>query len=178
MGRVDVALQDLQPVAVLGDLRGDVLRLGDERPFHRGERRGRAARAHVRPDDAAALLTWIRDGSDLVLEIALGRLVRHVETAPGDVELPAVVDAAQAMLFVAPEEQRCAPVRAVQAQDARAAGAVAESDEVLAEDSEASGRTIGCGQFGGEQRRHPVLPEELAHGRARANLREQLVVFF
>ena len=40
-------------------------------------------------------------GAHLVLEVGLGRLRRHVDAGAGRVELPAVVDAAQAFLFVA-----------------------------------------------------------------------------
>src|SRR5207237_3642907 len=56
---VDVALEDLEPVAVLGDLRRDVLLLGKPRPLDRRKSGWIGAWAHVRPDAAATLLAGI-----------------------------------------------------------------------------------------------------------------------
>ena len=65
--------------------------------------------------------------------------------APVDVELPAVVDAAQAVLFVAAEEHRGAAVRAGVADQADASRCVAERDEVLAQQSHLIGGQSGEG---------------------------------
>src|SRR6266567_4450461 len=56
---------------------------------HRGEfvlreRRLLSPGPHVGPDDSVALATGIGHGPDLVLEIALGRLVWHIDAAAQD----------------------------------------------------------------------------------------------
>jgi hypothetical protein len=102
--RVDVSLQRLHVVALdhaLADYtlgREVALELGQGRYF-----RG-SSRPHVRPDDAVALHTRVSDGAYLALEIAFGGLRGHVDTSTRHVELPAVIDAAQPVLFVAAEE--------------------------------------------------------------------------
>ena len=58
----------------------------------------------------------------LFLKLRLGRLGRHVDAGAGRVELPAVVDAAQAVLLVTSEEHRGAAVRAGVGDDADLAG--------------------------------------------------------
>ena len=85
--------------------------------------------------------------ADLVLEVVLLRLVHHVDAGAGDVELPAVIDAAQAAFLVAPEVQRGATVRAEFVDQADAAFAVAERDQVLAEQADADRRTVGFGDL-------------------------------
>src|SRR6266568_4990331 len=82
---IDAALDRLGEVAGLVAHRDEALVLGDEVPLDLRQARRLAARAHVRPDDAAALRARIADGVDLVLEVALRRLVRHVYALAGDV---------------------------------------------------------------------------------------------
>ena len=48
-----------------------------------GQRRRHVARAHVGPDDAAALYAGVGARAHLVLEVALGRLRRHVDAGAG-----------------------------------------------------------------------------------------------
>jgi hypothetical protein len=88
-----------------------------------------------------------------------------------------VVDAAQAIFLVAPEEERRAAVRAVRAQQADASLRVAKGDEVLAERAHAHGRAVGRRQLGADQDRLPVLAHQVAHRRARPDARQKLVVF-
>src|SRR5690606_40923450 len=111
-------------------------------------------------------------GADLVLEVALRRLRRHVDTGAGDVELPAVVDAAQAVLLVAPEEHGGAAVRTGVRDQADLTRSRAEPDEVLAEDAHALGRAVRRGQLAGDEHRDPVLAHEVAHRRPGPNLTE------
>ena len=75
--------------------------------------------------------------------------------APVAVELPAVIDAAQTALFVAAEEHRRAAVRAERARPGRRLPlAVAERDEVFAEQADANRRAV----------RSPAVPLESAAG--------------
>src|SRR5438309_1521217 len=69
--------------------------------FQVGQRRRCRAWTHVGPDQSAALLARVGDGRDLRAEVTLSRLVGHVDAVARDVELPAVVDAAQTRLLVA-----------------------------------------------------------------------------
>jgi hypothetical protein len=90
----------------------------------------------VGPDQAAPLPDRVGARAQALLELVLGRLVRHVDALPVDVELPAVVDAAQAALLVAAEEQAGTAVRAELVEPAEAALAVAEGDQPLAEQAD------------------------------------------
>jgi hypothetical protein len=82
-------------------------------------------------------------GYDLQLEIRLGRFVGHVHTPTARIELPAVIDAPQAALFIAPKEQRGAAMRAMTAYQADLPSGVAEGDELLAEQQYAHGIAVG-----------------------------------
>ena len=98
----------------------DALVLGQQAGFDVRQRRRVAARAHVDPDEAAALVDLVGLGVDLVLEVLVRRHVGHVDAVAVDVEFPAVIDAAEAVFLVAPEEQRGAAVRAAMVHDADA----------------------------------------------------------
>src|SRR5690606_9334342 len=113
------------------------------------QRRRYLARAHVGPDDATALVRAVRLRVHLVLEIALGGLRGHVNAGARDVEFPAVVDAAQAFLFVAPEEQRGASVGTRVLYEANRAGGCPIGDELLAQELDTHGRAIGRWQLVG-----------------------------
>ena len=91
VGRIDVAFQDLQPVAL--ELKGGRRRAVEHIGFQIGQWRRVCAWPHIGPDDPAALLAGIGHRLDPVLEVRLGWLVGHVEAVAGDVELPAVVHA-------------------------------------------------------------------------------------
>src|SRR5262249_2180345 len=99
----------------------------------RGRRR---ALAHIGPDQAVALEHLVALGLDLLRKGVVRRHVRHVEAIAVDVELPAVIGAAQPLVLVAAEEQRGAAVRAAVIEDADPAGAVAKGHELLAEQKE------------------------------------------
>ncbi len=82
------------------------------------------------------------------------------------VELPAVIDAAQAALLVAREEQGRAAMAAIGVEQSDAARAVAEGDEVLAQEPHADGRAVALRQLARERRGLPIAPEQLARRRA------------
>src|SRR5205823_1088941 len=104
---IDVAFEGLHVVGVAHDLRDRALRGGgDHIRFDVREGRRYFTGAHVGPDDAVALDAGIGGCLDLGPEVAFGRLRRHVDALPRDIELPAVVNAAQAFFFIAAEEQR------------------------------------------------------------------------
>ena len=144
--------------------------------FQLRKRRRDRAGAHVGPDDAIALMAAVRLDLDLVLEVALGRLRWHVDAITVHVELPAVVDAANARLLIPTEEQARAPMRAVVVDQPHGAGGVAEGDELLAEQLDAHGRAVGVRQLAGLERGQPVFTEEVAHECARAYAAEQVVI--
>src|SRR5262249_5256996 len=95
----------------------------------------------------------------------------HVEAPAGDVEFPAVIDAAHPALLVAAEKQRRAAVRTAMIHHADPAGAVAKGNELLAEQHEAD-RRAAARNLGGEQRGNPVFPHQLTHDGARADARQ------
>src|SRR5712664_1212709 len=87
------------------------------RPALRGPEEG--------PDDPARFHRRIGPSAYLVREAQLLRLIQHVHAAAVDVELPAVVDAAQSAVFVPPQEERGLPVRAALTPGARGSSTAA-----------------------------------------------------
>jgi hypothetical protein len=98
-----------------------------------------------------------------VLEVVLLRLVHHFDAGAGDVELPAMIDAAQATFLVAPEIERDAPMRAELLKQADTAFAVTKCHQVFAEQADAGGRAVGFGNFLREECRNPVHAHRIAH---------------
>ncbi len=105
--------------------------------------------AQVSPNDAASLLAGIRRQLDLVLEVAIGRLRRHVYAAAIHIVFPPVVDATQAALFIAAEKERGPPVGAMLLQQTDPAGAVPKRDEVFPQELDPNGRAVRLGQMRG-----------------------------
>src|SRR5712691_3849500 len=97
---------------------------------------------HVHPDRSAPLAGRVRLDVNLVFEVALGRLAGHVYAGALGVELPAVVDAAQATLFVSAEKERRAAVRTEGADDANLAVGVAERDQVFTQNADPRGFAV------------------------------------
>ena len=170
MRGVDLALERLQVIAVALDEGHLHLVLGKIENLERRQRRGLRARAHVDPHDAGALHHLVGLGLHLLLE-ARRRQARHVDAVARNVELPAVIDAANALFLVAPEEQRCAAMRTAVIHHADPAGAIAKRDEFLAEQHQANRRTIAH-KLGRHQRRDPVAAHQIAHHGACADARQ------
>src|SRR5262249_50416644 len=135
------------------------------------------ARPHVRPHDVAALDARIRAGPDLRLEIALRRLVGHVDAGALAVELPAVIHAADPLALVPTEEERRPAVRAVILDQPEAAGGRAKRDQVLTEEADPDGRAVRLRHLAGHERGNPVLPDQGADRGVGPDATEELVVF-
>src|SRR5579864_8094322 len=86
----------------------------------------RLFRPHIGPKRAVHLFDRVRDSFHLVFEVAVLGLVRHVDARAIHVELPAVIDAAQAALLVASPEEIGTTVWAVLFEQANLAIGVAE----------------------------------------------------
>jgi hypothetical protein len=151
------------------------MRVGDLGPFERRQCRRQGDRAHVHPDHAGFVDGLVGRLGDLLGEAAPGRLVRHIDAATISIELPAVVHASQAIVFVATPEQVRVAVRAPGVEDGRATAGGAEGDEVFAQQPQAHGGAIGFGELLGEHGRQPVAAEQVAHRRAGADLGDVLV---
>ena len=147
--------------------RDGVLSSGRFRISRAGSSRRLLALAHVGPDEARALDHLVGLGLDAVLEVLRRRHVRHVDAVAFDVELPAVIDAAQAAFLVAAEEQRGAAVRAAMLHDADPAVGVAEGDQLLAEQHQPHRLAVGL-ELRRETGGNPVFAHQVAHRRARA----------
>ena len=177
VARVDVALERLEPVARAQDLLDRALAVRRQVGLEVRQRGRRRAGPEIAPHDAVALDARVGPGADLRPERALRRLAGHVDADAVAVELPAVVHAAEPLLLVAAEEERRPAVRAVVLDQRGASGRGAKGDQVLAQEPDPDGRSVGLGQLARQQRRDPVLPDEVAHRRARADPTEELVVF-
>jgi len=175
--RVDAAFQRLQPIALLDHLGDVAIGFRRLRPSEFRQRRDLLGRAHIRPHDAAQLAGRIRGDADLVLEVVFLRLVHHVDAGAGHVELPAVIDAAQAAFLVASEIERDATMRAELLDQADAALGVAERDQVLAEQAGARRRAVGFGDLAREQRGDPIPAHGVAHRGALSHPGDKFVLF-
>ena len=133
MRGIDIALQRLHPVAFALPAGHQCLFRRAQQRFERGKGWRHFALAQIDIDEPAALGDLIGAGLYLAAEILFGRQVRHIEAIALGVELPAVIDAAQPALLVAPEEQRGAAMGAAVVQDADRSAAVAERDQLFAE---------------------------------------------
>ena len=177
VGGIQPAFQPLQPVGFLDHLGHVTLRFRHLGP---GEfRRGRhfLGGPHVSPDQPAKFDGGIGLDVDLVLEVVLLRLIHHLRAGAGDIEFPAVVDAAQAALLVPAEIQRGETVRAQFIQQTDAPFRIAESHEVLAKQSHPHGRPVGLRDLAGEQRRQPISAHGFAHRRSGSDAGDDLVFF-
>jgi hypothetical protein len=114
---------------------------------------------------------------DLFGEARLRRLRGHLQDVAFHVELPAVIEAAQPAFFVAAVDQRGAPVRTIFVEHAEAAVAVAEHDQVLAEQSYAHRGSVRLDHFLGQAGRYPMPPHELAHRRIAFDTAQEIVFF-
>src|SRR6476660_1364372 len=128
MARVDSAFNSLREVTGFVPHGNEALIFREQVPFKLWDARRLLARPHVGPDDSAALFTWIGLLPDLVLEVRFRRFVGHIDAAPGNVELPAVVDAAQTCFLIAAEKQRGAAVGAIVRKQSDLAIGVAEEN--------------------------------------------------
>ena len=177
VGRVDAALQGLEPVAFLPILGDFAVGFRYGCPFKVGRRRRLATLfAHVGPDHAAPLDGRVGLDSDLGVEVAVRRFVHHVQAIAVHVELPAVINAAQATSLVAAEEKGSQSVGAVLVQQSHLAIGVPEGDQILAQQPDSHRGTVGFGQFRGEQGGHPVAAHDFAHGRALAGPGQDFIV--
>jgi len=175
MGGVETAFEPLQPVALLNDLADVPVRLRCLGPGEFRSRRHALGRSEIGPHNPAKLDRRIGGDVDLMLKLVLLRLVQLVDAGAGDIELPAVVDAAQPAFLVAPEEQRGAAVRTILVQKPDAALRVTKGDKVLAQQPHAHGWAVRRGDFAGEQRRDPVPPHRVTHRGAGRHPGDQLV---
>src|SRR5262249_18421982 len=100
-------------------------------------------------------------------------LAGHLQALAFDVVEPAVIAAADAARFDLAVVERGAAMTAARIDQARPALAVAEQDQLLAEDLHRSGRGAGVGPHAD---RMPVAAQQLAHRRAVADLGEAGVV--
>ncbi len=173
---VDAALDGLR-VVVLLEVPGDVtVAVRHARPLELGHRLHVLLRAHVRPEDAAALPDGVRPQLDLVPEVAVRGLGRHVDALAVDVELPAVVGAAEAHLLVAPEEEVRVAVRAETVDQSDLPDAVPERDEPLTQQGDTDGHAVGFGDVFGEKERDPVAAHQRAHLRSGTDAGQPFVI--
>src|SRR5262249_50422461 len=89
----------------------------------------------------------------------------------------AVIDAAQALLLVAPVEKARAAVRATVADQSDRTGRGTKRDEVLAQQAHPQRRAVARRELARQGRRHPVLAHQVAHRCVGSHATEQLVVF-
>ena len=126
-----------------------------------GERGTPFGRAHIGEDHPVALFRFVPRLADLFADaLAVVLFARHVDAVALDVELPAVVAAADAVILDPSVIESRSAVTAAVVQDAGAAVSVTKHDQILAENLDLDGHV-------GDLPRHgdglPVAPHEFAH---------------
>ena len=178
VGRVQLALEGLHPVALVDEAAVVLPLLLRHQPPLELRQAGRVllVGAHVAPRDPAEVRALVRRDVHLVLEVAGGRLVGHLDAVAVHVELPAVVGAAQPARLVPAEEEARAPVRAPLLRERHVAVGVAPGQQVLAQQPDALRLPVDL-QLPRVRGGEPVLPHQLAHRRAGAYSTEQVRLF-
>ena len=177
VGGIDLPLGDLRPIRLHLDLEDAHPRVRRRREGRRLEFRHGLGRPHVGPHEAAGLARRIGLVLDLGREAAFRRLRRHLDHVAFDVELPAVIEAAQPAFLVAADHQRGAPVRAILVEHAEAAVGVAKHDQVLAQQPDRDRRSVGLGHLLRHAGWNPVPAHELAHGGVAFHAAQEVVFF-
>ena len=176
VGGIDQPLHDLHVVAVHDGIDRQQMRRCEleERPAREGRHLRR--RPEIDPDQPARLARGIGPRFETILEARIGDVGR-LEHGAVHGKFPAVVDTADSARLDAAERQRGVAVAAIFVEDADLAVAVAEGDEVLAQQLDAPRIAVRSRQLRRQQGRHPEAPKRLAHRRSRPDPADQLVVF-
>jgi hypothetical protein len=175
---IDAALHRLQPIALLQALRHEALAGGYQRELPLRQRRRSLRRPHIGPQHAALLDEGVGFQLDAFGKAAFRRLRRHFDALPGDVELPAMIRAAQAAFLVASEPQRGAAMRAEFVDQAVTAFAVSKRNQPLGKHFHPHRRAVVLRQFLRQQNRGPIAAEHLPHRRRRPGLGDEIVLVF
>ena len=178
MRAVDAALDRLRPVAMLPPLGDGEASFGCLGPFENREWRLFFGRPHIDPDRSARDMRGVGGGLDLVLVGRAVGLGRHIDAIAFDVEFPAMIGTADPAFFVAPVVEMGAAVRAIGVEDPDPSVAVAKRDQLLAQQTQLLGRTIGFGQLLFEQRGHPETAQHFAHRGARSDPGQRFILLF
>src|SRR5438552_32729 len=134
-------------------------------------------RTHVGPHQITELTRRIGGEADPTAHRVVTREGRYLHAVAARVELPAVVDAADAALLVAAEEEVGASMGADGLDETDAVVAVAKRNELFTENRDAHRRPVTFRDLAREEHRDPEPAEQLSHGRLGPGPREQLVVF-
>jgi hypothetical protein len=92
-----------------------------------------------------------------------------------NVKFPSVIKATKPVLLIPSEEKRGAAMWANVINQPDLAVSVPESNQVLAQQPHPQRRAVVLRQIRGLEHGNPILPEEIAHGCARANLGKEPV---
>ena len=112
----------------------------------------------------------------LLGEGALRRLGRHFDDVAIDVDLPAVIEAAETAIFVTAVHERRAAVRAIFVENADLAVSVAEDHQILAKQTHLDRIAIRLRHFLDQAGGHPVPAENLSHRGVALDAAHQIVL--
>src|SRR3546814_15777863 len=129
MAGIDAAFHGLHVIACLHALGHEYVAVGQVCPLHARSFRLLVFGTHVGPDYPRALHTGVAGDGHLFAH--LGRL-RDIHALAFNIELQAMIAAADAIIFVAPEIERCATMRADFREETRPSLGVAEGTPVFA----------------------------------------------
>jgi hypothetical protein len=130
-------------------------------------------RPHVGEQQSAPLVDLVGALAEVLLDAAGRRLGRRVKNGAVDIEMPAVVAAADAALGNDAVLERCTAVHAMPMQQSDASRAIAKHHQVFAQQAHGHRQVL---EFGAEQKRMPVAAQVFAAGRAGAHRGDEAVV--
>ncbi len=176
MRGIQIAFHHLGPVAVHQLFRDIAVWIIQNTEFQFGQfRQHIGLGAHVSPDDSAPFPGRVGLGPDGIVVPRAGGDIGQVHRLALHIELPAMVDAAQAAFLVPAKEQIGAAMGAMGLQQAQAALGVAEGDQLLAHHRYAQGRAVRLRQLLGQRHGLPETAEILPHGRIGAGSGEKVI---
>ena len=174
MRRVHAIFFDLQPVAFpQGRRTGNLPVAGKLVSIEDRKIRLLIRRPHIRKDQAGIFAHRIGAVKQPVFQRAVGRLAGGLDDRAVDVEQPAVIAAADALVADQAKFERGAAVRAMQFKEADGAALVAKRNQVFAENPQPPRQLA---EFAGEDDRLPEAPQIFAARGTRPDAGQLLVL--
>ena len=165
VGRIGGAFEPLQPIAFLHHPEGHAVFFGSSHELEIGDQR-RGALAHIAPNDAAFVFNRIGGVAHFLAEFFVLGLGRLIQAVAFDIEQPAVIEAANAAVFDAAIGEIGAPMRAMEAGEAKPVLVIAKQHQLLGQNFDRHG-IAADGHFLRRGNGLPIGAQQIAARRAR-----------
>ena len=113
----------------------------------------------------------------LCLQGAFRRLRRHLLDGAFHIDFPAVIQAAQATVFIATQRQQCTAMRTMPVQNPQPTVAVPKGDIFPTQDAQPHRRAIWLCNFFRHANRNPMAAHQLSHRGVIFDPTQQIIFF-